>query len=110
MNRAEWRELRKKVLTRDSNTCQRCEKYSKSSKGLSVHHIIPRDEGGADLPNNLITLCHKCHDFVELKEYRNRAEIIGSMELDEPEVPEIQEPESTDWHVWVYGGGRNPNT
>lgn len=29
--------------------------------GLSVHHLIPKNIGGNDEINNLITLCQKCH-------------------------------------------------
>lgn len=32
----------------------------------SIHHIIPRKHNGLDIPENLIALCLKCHDKVEL--------------------------------------------
>jgi len=32
----------------------------------SIHHIIPRKYNGLDIPENLIALCLKCHDKVEI--------------------------------------------
>jgi hypothetical protein len=32
---------------------------------LEEHHIIPRRHGGADDPENLVTLCANCHTAVE---------------------------------------------
>ena len=48
------------VLSRDKHMCFfKC----KDSK-LEVHHIKFRSQGGTDNPNNLITLCQKCHKKV----------------------------------------------
>lgn len=47
------------VLCRDRHTCQMCEK---KQGVLEVHHVIWRSEGGSDRPDNLITLCAKCHE------------------------------------------------
>ena len=53
--------LRHYILFRDHYTCQCC----KSQKGtLEVHHIVPRNNGGGNQPENLITLCHDCHKAV----------------------------------------------
>jgi len=32
---------------------------------LSDHHLKPRSEGGTDHPDNLVTVCHDCHDEIE---------------------------------------------
>lgn len=49
------------VLSRDNHTCFfKC----KDSKRLEVHHIKFRSNSGTDNPNNLITLCEKCHKKV----------------------------------------------
>jgi len=45
------------VRSRDSYQCRNCKK--KNVK-LQVHHIISRKTGG-DSPDNLVTLCKKCH-------------------------------------------------
>jgi hypothetical protein len=52
--------VREYVLFRDGHTCQCCRGKSKD-KRLNVHHIESRKTGG-NAPNNLITLCEKCHD------------------------------------------------
>lgn len=48
------------VLDRDKHTCQHCKGKSKD-KRLDVHHIIFREHGGSDEPENLLTLCRTCH-------------------------------------------------
>jgi len=49
------------VLSRDKHNCFfNC----KNSHKLEVHHIKFRSQGGTDNPNNLITLCDKCHKKV----------------------------------------------
>ena len=64
------------VRTRDNYTCQKCNKHIEDlPKGikLEVHHIKPRSQGGTNVPNNLITLCSKCHKQVHeyLKKNKN---------------------------------------
>jgi len=53
------------ILDRDNYTCQNCKGKSKDSR-LHVHHIIFRSNNGGDEPENLITLCKKCHNDVHL--------------------------------------------
>jgi 5-methylcytosine-specific restriction endonuclease McrA len=52
---------REYVLQRDRHTCQLCKK---SQRELHVHHVLWKEEGGADVPENLLTLCKQCHDKV----------------------------------------------
>ena len=49
------------VLNRDGYKCHIC-KTKKQGVKLEVHHIIFRSNGGGDSPENLITLCHNCHE------------------------------------------------
>jgi hypothetical protein len=49
---------REYVLYRDNHTCQYCKK---NNLVISVHHIVSRQTGG-NRPDNLTTLCVKCHD------------------------------------------------
>lgn len=49
--------IRSNILLRDHFRCQECNYY----KHLEVHHIIPKSKGGKDNPENLITLCQRCH-------------------------------------------------
>jgi 5-methylcytosine-specific restriction endonuclease McrA len=49
------------VLDRDSYKCQIC---GKKNCQLEVHHKVFRSNGGSDEHENLITLCHECHDKI----------------------------------------------
>lgn len=51
-----WRMKRRQILEIDGNCCRRCG----SSERLEVHHLTYR-RLGAELPEDLITLCHRCH-------------------------------------------------
>jgi len=61
-----WEDIRARVLTRDGSRCTvgwllggAC------SETLDVHHIVPREEGGTDDEDNLMTACHRHHPMVE---------------------------------------------
>jgi len=51
------------VKNRDNYTCQYCKGKHRDSK-LEVHHIVFRSNNGSDEQENLITLCHTCHQAV----------------------------------------------
>ena len=52
--------VREYVLWRDGHVCQNC-KGKSGDVILEAHHIIHREDGGSDRPENLITLCDTCH-------------------------------------------------
>lgn len=54
--------LREYILHRDDHKCQNpnCKNKDKE-KILEIHHIKYKSFGGTNNPNNLITLCTKCH-------------------------------------------------
>ena len=53
------------VLCRDKHTCQLCG----STQGkLHAHHVVWSSQGGGDNPENLLTLCAKCHEKVHSNE------------------------------------------
>lgn len=57
--------LKAKVRNRDNNRCFICE----SVNDLEVHHIVPKRLGGGHIEKNLITLCLKCHRYIETTNY-----------------------------------------
>lgn len=62
-----WNKLRFVIFTRDHFRCQMCgKKLDRSAKGRIpvCHHKIPVAYGGSHYPDNLETLCPRCHRFV----------------------------------------------
>lgn len=59
-----WEAMRKQTRERDDWTCQSCGAEGGLSGGarLETHHIVPKSRGGEDRAENLITLCHSCHE------------------------------------------------
>lgn len=59
-----WDRLARQTKKRDNWTCQHCKKQGgqQGSAELHAHHIEPRSKGGKDTLNNLITVCHSCHE------------------------------------------------
>lgn len=51
-----WQRLRIRILDRDYWQCRSC-----GNKATDVDHIIAKNKGGTDDPENLQALCHKCH-------------------------------------------------
>ena len=69
-----WNNLCKMCFKRDKSTCYRCGKHERK---MTIHHINPRPKGPDEL-DNLITLCLRCHDFVEERAYTTLFEIKNS--------------------------------
>lgn len=65
-----WEAIRQRVLDRDGHACRFCdmtdtEHQEQHDQGLHAHHVLPRDAGGEDHPNNLVTVCTACHRTIE---------------------------------------------
>ena len=101
----DWRKLRRKRMVIDSFRCKRCNRYMHSGHLLTVHHIIPRNEGGSDTIDNLISLCNDCHDWVELSGYRTRILIENSLGLEADDMNGATGTyKALGLHrVWIYG-------
>lgn len=63
-----WRKLVRATFQEFGRKCLGCG----SKDYVTAHHIIPRDEQGADRVFNLMPLCDPCHDYVESHESRPR--------------------------------------
>lgn len=74
----EWKALIKYIYARDEYTCQRCGSGHNRSNKLHAHHIkswAEHQELRAD-PNNLITVCNECHQWIHSNKNTN-AEFIA---------------------------------
>jgi 5-methylcytosine-specific restriction endonuclease McrA len=52
---------RAKVLARDGHRCT--SPGCGATRFLEVHHVTPRNDGGTNQAENLVTLCSRCHRF-----------------------------------------------
>jgi len=53
-----WNKLRRYIFSRDKYKCRIC---GRTTKHPQCHHIVPVGRGGSHHPNNLITVCRRCH-------------------------------------------------
>ena len=53
------KEVRQTVASRDNGKCIYCGKYVPVA--CSNAHFIKRSQGGLGIPENVVTLCPKCH-------------------------------------------------
>jgi hypothetical protein len=60
---SDWPQIRRECFRKDERRCQRCG----GKNDLTAHHLRPRAWGGPDVLRNLITLCERCHDLIEIK-------------------------------------------
>lgn len=108
-----WETIKLKILTRDHNRCIIC--FSTAfEEYLTAHHIISRERGGDDQDSNLVTLCNYCHDGVEIEDFDNYDNFWKYVREQRNDLMFIgNEPTEyagwDDFHLWVYGGYKNPN-
>jgi 5-methylcytosine-specific restriction endonuclease McrA len=67
LDSAEYQELHRRVLERDSWRCQLCGTRAE----LQVQHLELRAQLGADVEDNLFTVCAACHRAIHLKEIKD---------------------------------------
>ena len=56
-----WDKLRQWFITQNP-LCHDCLERGDVTPGTAVHHIKHKEDGGTDAPENLMTLCHRCHN------------------------------------------------
>lgn len=61
---AGWENLKAYAKYRDGYKCRGCGASRRKDPNvkLEVHHIIRRADGATDTPDNVVTLCHDCHE------------------------------------------------
>lgn len=55
------------VYKRDEGCCIFC-----GASGLPEAHVVPRSHGGLGVPENIVTVCRKCHDKLDNSTDRQR--------------------------------------
>lgn len=53
--------LRARIFARDCKCCVYCGRKGTKRNPLTLDHVIPHSEGGADAAHNLVTACSKCN-------------------------------------------------
>ncbi|MGM9661793.1 MAG: HNH endonuclease [Oscillospiraceae bacterium] len=90
------KQTRLAVYRRDNFCCALCD----SSRGLQIHHVIPRSQGGTDFPHNLITLCWKCHAVAHGTRLPEYPEYMGAAEMAQACVEYVADYYAPDWNPW----------
>lgn len=60
-----WREIREEYRS-EHPLCEMCLKAGRYVPMDEVHHIIPVRAGGTNDKNNLMSLCHSCHQKIHI--------------------------------------------
>jgi len=63
----QWQVLRRIALAREV-LCRECARHGRTTVGREVDHVIPREDGGLDVIENLQVLCSGCHSRKSLQE------------------------------------------
>lgn len=53
------------IVKRENRACICCLAPLSVESGASAHHLLPRSEGGESTEDNLVLICHACHDKLE---------------------------------------------
>lgn len=61
-----WKKIRN-AYAQAHPLCEECLKQGRLTPLDEVHHIIPVDRGGTNSWNNLMSLCHSCHEKIHKK-------------------------------------------
>lgn len=86
---------RKAIYRRDRYACALCD----DNRGLQIHHVEPRSQGGSNHPHNLITLCWRCHAVIHgtrLPDYG----YMTAVELHEACIEYLADMYAPDWYPW----------
>ncbi len=86
---------RRRVLARDRHRCRApgCDR----TRFLEVHHLVPRNRGGSNKPENLVTLCAACHRMWHERRagagfIRERSPVYGALITGPAPPPELPLP------------------
>ena len=58
-----WKRIRDRYI-KQHPLCERCQEEGRLTPVDEVHHIIPVSQSGRSTPDNLMSLCHSCHNKI----------------------------------------------
>ncbi|MBK6734015.1 MAG: HNH endonuclease [bacterium] len=79
--------LRAAVLVRDRHRC--ASPGCGATRFLEVHHITPRQAGGANTADNLVTLCSRCHAFAHARGALAPAQVRAQVPVEQVAVEQV---------------------
>ena len=75
-----WEKVRKEYITRHP-LCERCESLGIITSAVLVHHKVRLADGGeAYNPDNLMSLCYRCHEEIHME----HGDYKGSIKTSKP--------------------------
>lgn len=93
-------QTRKDVYRRDGYRCALCD----STRGLQIHHVIKRSQGGTNDPQNLITLCMYCHAVAHGTRFPECPAYMNAVETGEACIEYVADYYAPDWYPFEEGG------
>ena len=88
--------IRKEVYRRDGFRCALCD----STRGLQVHHVMARSQGGTNDAQNLITLCWRCHAIAHGTRFPDMPDYMTPVEVHEACIEYVADYYAPDWYPW----------
>lgn len=92
--------VRKSVYRRDGYRCALCD----STRGLQIHHVMSRGQGGTNHPMNLITLCWVCHGVAHGTRFPECLDYMTAVEIHEACIEYVADQYAGEWYPWEEGG------
>ena len=90
------KETRRAVYARDYFRCVLCD----SPRGLQIHHVIKRSQGGSNRPDNLITLCMWCHNAIHGTRWPDMPDWMNREELEQAAIEYVADYYAGSWWPW----------
>ena len=87
---------RKAIYKRDLYACALCD----STRGLQVHHVMPRSQGGSNSPHNLITLCWRCHAVAHGTRLPECPDWMDAAEVHQACIEYLADMYAPGWYPW----------
>ncbi len=87
---------RKAIYRRDRYSCALCD----SNRGLQIHHVMPRAQGGGNQPDNLITVCWRCHAVLHGTRLPEYPDWMTTEDLEQAAVEYVADYYAGNWWPW----------